>query len=57
MKIRIQINDVKTGAVLVERFVEIAREGDLERDVAVVINDARKKGLESFGWHSQVDKG
>lgn len=57
MKIKIQIRDVKTGALIIEHLSEIVREGDLEREVALAVNNVRKKGIEPFGWCLQVDKG
>lgn len=57
MKIILKISDVKTGVLIIEHLVAITREGDLEREVSAIINDARKKGLEPFGWLLQVDQG
>lgn len=57
MKIKIQVNDGKTGALIVERIAEIAIEGDLAREVALAVDEARKKGMEPYGWRLYVDKG
>lgn len=56
MKIKIQINETKTGVLRVERIAEISLEGDLAREVSTAIEDARKQGLEPFGWSLHVDK-
>lgn len=57
MKIKIQVNNENTGALIVERIAEITLEGDLEREVALAVDEARKKGMEPYGWRLHVDKG
>lgn len=56
MKIKILITETKTGVQVVERIAEISHEGDLAREVSVAVEDARKQGLEPFGWSLHVDK-
>lgn len=56
MKIKIVINETKAGAQVVERIAEISQEGDLAREVSIAVEDARKHGLEPFGWSLHVDK-
>ena len=56
MKVKIEINDVKTGSLIVERIADIAKEGDVAQEVSIAVNEARKKGMEPFGWMLRVDK-
>nr|WP_295941671.1 hypothetical protein [uncultured Acidovorax sp.] len=56
MKIKILINEIKTGAQIVERIAEIPQEGDLAREVSIAVEDVRKQGLEPFGRSLHVDK-
>lgn len=57
MKITIQVNNDKTSALIVERIAEITLEGNLEREVALAVDEARKKGMEPYGWRLDVYKG
>lgn len=57
MKIKIQVNNDKTGALIVERIAEITLEGDLEREVALAVDEARSTGMEPYGWRLHVVKG
>lgn len=56
MKIKILINEIETGAQVVERIAEISQEGNLAREVSIAVEDARKQGLEPFGWSLHADK-
>jgi hypothetical protein len=55
MKIKIIITD-KIGAKVIERLAEISQPADLAQEVSVAVEDARKRGLEHFGWSLHVDK-
>jgi len=55
MKIRIFIKDAKTDTQLIEEIAEISEKGDLAREVSIAVEDARKLGLQPFGWSLHVE--
>lgn len=56
MKIKISVIESKSKRVVVEHVAEVAVDGDLTQAVSVAITEAKKNGIEPFGWSINVDK-
>jgi len=56
MKVKILIDETKTGAQVAERIAEILQHGELVREVSVAVEDARKQVLDPFRWSLHVYK-
>lgn len=55
MIIKISILDAATNKLIIEEKVKVSQEGEISNAIASVIDEARNRGAEPFGYSIKVD--